>query len=266
SLADVTHVGYEPESGFADPNATIYSFARATQDMGVELQLNTEVTRILVEGQRVTGVETSNGIIQAPTVVIVAGAWANNLLAPLHIDLGLTPRRAKVVVFRWSYERAPQHLTYLDRINLMWARPIDDNCTLVGVDLEHFFEAREPDTYPEAVEQAYIDVCREQLAKRFPAMRHSTMRGNWACMLMQSPDGHPMIGSLPQYTGLFCMAGDSGTSFKTSPAIGKCLGELITEGQATTVDLTPFRPSRFSEGAPWHDDFDYGNHPITISR
>jgi sarcosine oxidase subunit beta len=83
---------------------------------------------------------------------------------------------------------------------------------------------------------------------------------------MMSPDSRPIIGQLPEYEGLYCMAGDSGTSFKTSPAIGKCLAELITNGQATTVDLHPFRASRFAEGKPWRDQFDYGIEHATISR
>ena len=81
-------------------------------------------------------------------------------------------------------------------------------------------------------------------------MRQSVVRGNWGCMLMDSPDSHPIIGRLDQYEGLFCMAGDSGTSFKTSPAIGKCLTELITEGRATTVDLFPFRATVLWKGNP----------------
>src|SRR5437660_6482890 len=40
---DVTQVAYEPESGYADPNATIYSLARASADLGVTFQFETEV-------------------------------------------------------------------------------------------------------------------------------------------------------------------------------------------------------------------------------
>ncbi len=75
-LDDVTHLAYEPESGFADPNATIFSFARAAIDHGVEFKLDTEVTRVLTEGDRVMGVETNKGTFHAPTVIIAAGAWA----------------------------------------------------------------------------------------------------------------------------------------------------------------------------------------------
>ena len=79
---DVTQVAYEPESGYADPNATIYSLARASTDLGVTFQFETEVTRVLISGGRVKGVETSRGTILAPVVVIIAGAWANQLFAP----------------------------------------------------------------------------------------------------------------------------------------------------------------------------------------
>src|SRR5437763_7851510 len=89
---DVTQVAYEPESGYADPNATIYSLARASADRGVTFQFETEVIRVLIARDRVQGVETSRGTIQAPVVVIIAGAWANQLFDPLHIDLGLVPR------------------------------------------------------------------------------------------------------------------------------------------------------------------------------
>ncbi|MDQ6672754.1 MAG: FAD-binding oxidoreductase, partial [Chloroflexota bacterium] len=107
-VSDVTHVGYEPESGFADPNATAFSFARAAKDRGVEIQLETRVTRVLSAGDRITGVETTNGTITAPTVVVAAGAWANQLFGPLGIDLGLVPTLARISIFRWAFERTPK--------------------------------------------------------------------------------------------------------------------------------------------------------------
>jgi hypothetical protein len=39
--------------------------------------------------------------------------------------------------------------------------------------------------------------------------------------------------------------------------VGLGLAELITAGQATSVDLAPFRFSRFSEGAPIHGADEY---------
>lgn len=264
-LGDVTHIAYEPDSGYADPNATTQSFARAAMELGVEFVFETEVTGVDTLGDRVTGVTTTASRIAAPIVVIVAGAWSEHLFRPLGIDLGLVPFTGRVTSIRWPMDRAPQHLTYIDVLNQMWARPIDGNCTLVGaeVGLDHGVD---PDQAAEAVPQAYIDLCRALLANRFPVMRHGVVRGNWACMMASSPDSRPIIDQLPQYQGLYCMAGCSGTSFKTAPAIGKCLSEWITDGCATTVDMTPFRASRFADGSLWRDEHAYVVDPGTISR
>ncbi|HUZ00373.1 MAG TPA: FAD-dependent oxidoreductase [Thermomicrobiaceae bacterium] len=262
---DVKRLAYEPDSGYADPNATAFAFARGAESMGVSFKLDTQVTRIRVDAGRVLGVETTDGTIEAPVVVLTAGAWANQLLNPLGIDLGMTPSLARVSVFRWAYERSAQHLTYIDRINHTWARPTDANSTLIGGE-QGVRPAADPNTFAEAVSQDYIDQCRAHLVQRWPAMRHASVRGNWQGVLMRSPDDRPVIDRMPQVDGLYCMTGDSGTSFKTSPAIGKCLAEWITVGSSQTVDLTPFRSTRFAEGKPWRDENDYGVASATISR
>ena len=51
-----------------------------------------------------------------------------------------------------------------------------------------------------------------------------------------------------------------------SGPIGKCLAELVTSGQVTIVDLTPFQATRFAEGLPWRDEFTYGIERSSMSR
>jgi sarcosine oxidase subunit beta len=104
------------------------------------------------------------------------------------------------------------------------------------------------------------------LSARLPVFADATMRGGWAGMIMMSPDGRPIIDQIPSIAGLYCMLGDSGTSFKTSPAIGKCLAEWIVDGKPRTVDLSPFRSTRFAEGQRWQDPDNYGLDRLTISR
>ena len=48
--------------------------------------------------------------------------------------------------------------------------------------------------------------------------------------------------------GFYLDCGHSGTGFKTAPAVGLGMAELILDGAATTVDLAPFAPGRFAEG------------------
>src|SRR5690349_11392028 len=77
---------WEAAAGFADPAATAFAFAEAAKNRGAAIETGVEVQRVIVEGGRVTGVETSAGRIDTPKVVIVAGAWAGSLLGPLGLD------------------------------------------------------------------------------------------------------------------------------------------------------------------------------------
>ena len=93
------------------------------------------------------------------------------------------------------------------------------------------------------------------------------MRGGWSGTYLRSTVGHPIIDQIPSDSGLWVMAGDSGTSFKTSPAIGVCIAEWITEGSSRLVDLHQFRSTRFAEDLPWRDAKSYGDdRRLTVSR
>jgi len=264
AVEDVGAAAYEPGSGYADPSATAYAFADAARRLGVRIETGREATRIVTERDRVVGVETDTGRIDTPAVVLAPGAWGRRLLDPLGLDFGLVPHRVQVTIFRWPAGFQRRHVVVIDFAHMAWFRPEGANATLIGLELG--VGQRDPDGFHEGVDEDYVARCREKLATRLPAFSEATMRGGWAGMIMMSPDGRPIIDQIPSVGGLYVMLGDSGTSFKTSPAIGRCLAEWIVHGKPRTVDLTPFRSTRFAEGQPWVDADSYGDHPLTISR
>src|SRR3989442_1620975 len=255
---------WEPGSGFADPNATTYAFAEAARRGGATIQTRCEAVRVVVEGGRVTGVETTAGRVATRAVVIAAGAWAPSLLAPLGLDYGLSPFRIQVAIFRWPAGFAQRHPAVIDATRMSWFRPEGAAATLIGVELGAAHA--DPEKFDEGVDAAYVARCREALTARLPQFADAPMRGGWAGMIMMSPDGRPIIDRLPAAEGLWAMLGDSGTSFKTAPAIGRCLAEWITAGAPSTADLHPFRASRFVEDPPWVDVDHYGGEGLTVSR
>src|SRR5690242_9955670 len=59
---DTTGLGailHEPESGYGDPAAVTAGYAAAARRLGATIEQGTEVTRILMENDRVTGVTTA---------------------------------------------------------------------------------------------------------------------------------------------------------------------------------------------------------------
>jgi len=122
-IADVGAAAWEADSGFADPAATAFAFAEAARNRGATIETGVEVLRVLTDGGRVMGVETSAGRIATPKVVIVAGAWAGSLLTPLGLDYGLAPHRIQVSIFRWPAGFTQRHPAVIDAIHKAWWRP-----------------------------------------------------------------------------------------------------------------------------------------------
>jgi sarcosine oxidase subunit beta len=263
---DLTVAAFEPGSGYADPNATLQGFAAAARDLGVRIFEETPVTAVRTDGGRVTGVETPFGTIATDTAVVIAGSWASSLLRPLGYEVHLSPSRTQVVLFRQPPRLEPRgHRVVIDAINHSWIRPEGGHCTLIGAE-RSVYDA-DPDDLDESVDAPVIATSKRALAARFPIFEHAIMRGGWSGTYMRSPDGHPIIDRIPGIDGAWMMTGDSGTSFKTSPAIGIVLAEWIYDGAPTLIDPTPFRATRFAENTPWIDAMSYGDdRTLTVSR
>ena len=264
---DFSYAAYEPESGYADPNATTFAFLEGAAHFGAQICTHTEATRLITDGGKITGLETNRGTISTENVVVAGGAWSDRLLKTIGVDLPLTPQIAQIVVFRWpiEMEQTRKHAVVIDSTDHAWLRPEGVNCTLIG--LEHAPGEVDPDNFQETVTQEYVERCRQVLAKRFPVFEHSTMRGNWRGVIMDSSDSHPIIDKLDEFGGLYVMTADNGSSFKTAPATGVVLSQWVLNGEPTLMDMSPFRASRFAEGNPWVDELAYDKRrERTISR
>jgi sarcosine oxidase, subunit beta len=79
-------------------------------------------------------------------------------------------------------------------------------------------------------------------------MNHAPYARGHAGIYDVSPDSRAVLGRVPGVEGLFVAAGFSGTGFKTAPAVGAAMAELILNGFSNTVDITPFGIERILSG------------------
>lgn len=264
AVDDLECAAYEPRSGYADPLATAQGFARAAEARGASIREGVTATRIVTAGGRVTGVETSDGFVATERVIVAAGSWATLLLEPHGFDVPLVPKRVQIVVFRRpDVERVPQ-TTLMDGAIGIVVRPEGPRDSLVAIGFDP--DVMDPDAFDEGIEPDYIATCRERVVRRRPGMSGAPSRGGWSGVAPETPDGHIVIDQVAGAGGLFCAVGCSGTNFKTGPGIGKCLAEWATEGSTRTVDLRPFRASRFAENDPVKGAFEYGEGAADVWR
>lgn len=68
-----------------------------------------------------------------------------------------------------------------------------------------------------------------------------------ACYLPSTPDGLPIMGSLPDQKGCFVAAGHSCWGILMGPATGEAMAHLMVTGKSPKVSLSAFEPSRVSD-------------------
>ncbi len=244
---DVALAAFEPHSGYADPVATTESLAAAAKRHGAEFTTNTAIVRITHRGGRATGVVDGAGRVhEADAVCVVAGPWTDALLAPLGMKIGIKSERAQIAFFK----RAPKlrHCIYIDTIAGSYFRPHGGDLTLAGLGGWKAEAEANPDDFRESNDDDFVAAVRERLAKRIPAMADAPYSSGHAGIYDVSPDARAVMGAVPGVDRLFVAAGFSGTGFKTAPAVGASMAELILTSTSTTVDLTPFGFERILSG------------------
>jgi len=239
---------YEPQSGYADPVDTTNSVAARAEKLGAKILTGCKVTGFLQEGDRVTGIRTTNGDVAARKVIVAANVWSLKLLQGLGVDLPITPTRKQVCLFKLTGEAGKPNLIMDDFVNDLYMKPENEQ-TLVG-EIETPGLPVDPDNFMDAVDYETIPKLGKKLVHRFPAMEAAVSRGGYAGPYDVSPDGHPILDEVPGHDGLFCAVGFSGHGFRFSPCTGRLMAEFVLDGKTKGVDIREFRFSRFAEGKP----------------
>ncbi len=256
---DIPLAAYEPDSGYADPHLTTMGFANGARRHSARLFQGVEVNGIDVNGGRVTGVQTAQGRIAAPVVVNAAGPWGGLVAALAGVNLETEIMHHQVAVVQAPPEVPWPHLTVIDRLNHTYLRPESGRLTLIGASHDNYAIGPDQlDTHRETLTYETQYRVLERLCARIPGMETGAVRKGHAGIYLNSQDKHALLGAAPGVEGFYCAIGCSGHGFKEAPVVGQAMAELVVNGRAEVVDITPLRLSRFAEGQPYR-----GAHPYS---
>jgi sarcosine oxidase subunit beta len=256
--SDLVAAAYEPESGYADPYLTVNAFARAARRAGVRILLDTEVTAVRRQGDRVVGVETTAERLDAPRVLNTAGAWGARVGRLAGVELPIDPCRVQVGFFRRPPGHEARHPVVADFINATYFRPDTGNLTLAGlIDPSEADAIVDPDDFAKTVDFRFLADAGERLSRRYPAMAQSEASGGYASLYAITPDWHPILDQVPAGSGFFVCSGFSGHGFKLGPAVGVMVADLITAEGAPEFDSRLFRLDRYALGKEVRGEYEY---------
>lgn len=246
SLEGVAGGAYEPDGGFASSYLMILGWITAAASLGMEARFGTSVESLVVRHGRVVGVRTSNGVIEAGTVVIASGAWARPMLAEVGWEPPIRLRRIEVSVWRVPAGGLIPQVVCSDGVSGLVVRPDRAN-EFLAVAYSPERPADELGDFDYAASPKHDQRLSERFGRRFPALSNARPLRGWAGPYDFTPDWHPIVGAIPGVEGLYASVGNSGHGFKLAPSIGECLAAQIL-GQESPVDISQLAADRFVDG------------------
>jgi len=242
NAADIMGGAYHARDGLADPSGVVQGYAAGARRQGVQLLTGVEVTGIRVQAGKVTGVQTSQGAIDAPVVVNAAGPWAGQVAAMAGVQLPISPVRRQIAVTT-PLPDVPADFPFVIDFsrNLYFHR--EGRGVLTGQS-----NVNEPPGFNQSVDHNWTEQHLDNAIFRFPLLAKAGLLREWAGLYEVTPDAHPVIDRLADPLGFYVVAGFSGHGFMHGPAAGLLMSELILDGQARSLDIQQLRLSRFAEG------------------
>lgn len=196
----------------------------------VQIDEQCTVSGFVLDGQRVVGVNSSQGEIRADQVVLCAGAWSGELLGGLGLELPVEPVKGQMIL----YKCAADFLSCMVLAKGRYAIPRRDGHILVGSTLEH--EGFDKTPTAEALESL-----KASAVELIPALADAEVVGHWAGLRPGSPEGIPYIGPVPGFAGLWLNCGHYRNGLVLAPASCQLFCDLLL-GNPPIIDPAPYAP------------------------
>jgi glycine/D-amino acid oxidase-like deaminating enzyme len=257
---DFAAFAYEPRGGRGEAYTTGMAFAAAARRLGVRIRQSTPVASLLARADgSVYAAQLADGSeIHAGTVILATGPWAPTLGATVGVDIPVRAQRAQVVLVDQG-QPTPTVPVLSDLVGLQYICREPNAELLVGNSDHSAPEFVDPDDYPNRADASAIERVITKLTHRLPQMPDPRITTTYGGCYDVTPDYNPIIGPAP-VDGLFLATGFSGHGFKISPAVGRLVADLLTDGATDLPGVTAgdFRYARFAEG-----DLLRSRHPYT---
>jgi glycine oxidase len=214
------------------------AYVRAAQKAGAVFKESTRVAEVVARGGRAAGVRFDDGSMEEGDIVIdAAGSWASEIRGLEADKVRFYPVRGQIICFEGTPGLLGPSLFSPDGILV----PRRDGRLIAG----SIFEDA---GFNKSVTLAGIATITSAVAAMVPGLRGAAFREVWAGLRPASDDQMPVIGESPSVKGAYYAAGHFRSGILLSALTGELVADLVA-GRKPSIDLTPFSPARFKNGA-----------------
>lgn len=224
--------------GSARHDAVAWGFARGADARGVDIIQKCEVTGIRRDGERVVGVETTQGFIRAKKVGVVTAGSSSVLagLAGLRLPIESHPLQAFVS------EPVKPVLNSVIMSNAVhgYISQTDKGDLVIGAGIDAYTGYGQRGSFP------VIEHAVQAIMELFPTFSRVRMNRQWGGIVDVCPDACPIIGLTP-VKGLYFNCGWGTGGFKATPGSGWVFAHTIAQNRPHELNAA-FSLERFSNG------------------
>ena len=245
-----------PSDGYANAVDITMALAKGARMGGAQIFEHTKVTKIRHDGERITGVDTADGAIDADYVVLCGGMWTRDLAASVGVTVPLHACEHYYVLFEGIEGLSPS-LPVLRDYDYCGYYKYDAGKLLVG--------AFEPNARPWGMDGIAEDFCFDEIAgsfehfepvlvdamRRVPALENAGIQKFFCGPESFTPDVRYHLGESAELKNCFVAAGLNSIGLQSAGGIGKVMAEWIRDGippeDLWTVDVRrnmPFQINR----------------------
>jgi heterotetrameric sarcosine oxidase gamma subunit len=242
---------FSPNDGRVNPIDVTMALAKGARMGGVKIFEETAVIGITKEDQRVTGVITDRGEIQAEYVVNCAGMWAREIGKMAGVNVPLQPTEHYYLITE-AIEGVKSDLPVLvDLDKYAYYReevggilfglfePISAPWALEGIPKDFSFGEINPDWDRM---MPYI----EEAMKRVPILENVGIHKFFCGPESFTPDLSPMMGQAPELDNFYVAAGFNSLGILMGGGVGKLMAQWIRDGvpdvDVTEIDIARMMP------------------------
>lgn len=246
----VLGASYHPAAATARHDRVVWAFAQGAMRHGVHVLQHRQVTGLLRDGARVTGVETAEGPISAGVVLSAVGGSVSTLAA--HADVRLPIRTHPLQAFVTNTYAQGFGPIVSDTELLCYVSQSARGEMVIGAEYDP-----QP-SYSMRSSFSFLQSCAAKATYLLPFLRDLRILRQWAGICDISADYSPIMGETG-VEGFLVTTGWGTWGFKAIPAGGEQMAELIATGRTPAL-LEPFRLERFAADQAMADQGSTGTH------
>lgn len=215
-----------------DESGDIYRFsvelAKYCESKGVKFRYNADIKSMIKEGDRIKGLRTSHGVVEADAYVMACGSYSTPLLNSVGVRLPIYPMKGYSLSVPISDESRVPSISITDQGSKIVYSRLGNILRSAGT--------AEFAGYDHTITQKRIQHLKNEMKRIFGDVSDYNKATGWACLRPQTPQGTPYIGKT-HLSNLYLNTGHGTLGWTLGPGSSKIVSDIIA-GEQPEIDLS----------------------------